>query len=172
MNVCKIDNMKNRRWVASLLILLATIGLSYGQKENSGNLKLAQAWIKNLSVADTVALANMYADTARIESPNWTSSKTGGAAIREIYCRYFTTSPDLTHSVSSIFTNDNTIVIEYISSGTMVNLEKDSPEYMRGKKYTLKNCTRMNVTDGRITGQASYFDQVAFLRQVGFFDQK
>jgi len=46
-----------------------------------------------------------------------------------------------------------------------------TPDYMRGKKYSLQNCTRMSIMNGKITWQVSYFDQVAFLKQVGFFEQ-
>ena len=164
--------MKNKKWFLVALIILSTGKLCVAQKENKENIKLVETWIKNLTNHDTVALANMYADSAVIESPNWKESKKGPSAIREIYSRYFTTSPDLTHKITNIFTTNNTIVIEYTFSGTMVNLEKNSPEYMRGKKYTLNSCTRMNIKNGKVTGQASYFDQVSFLQQVGFFDQK
>ncbi|MDP4216657.1 MAG: hypothetical protein Q8927_10675 [Bacteroidota bacterium] len=37
---------------------------------------------------------------------------------------------------------------------------------------TLQTCTRLDIRGGRIAKQVNYFDQVAFLRQVGFFDQK
>jgi steroid delta-isomerase-like uncharacterized protein len=156
-----------------MMIAILLIGhLSYAQKENNNNKKLVELWFKHIADYDTVALANMYSDTAFIESPNWEGTKRGPSAIREIYSRYFTTSPDLLHKLINVFTNDNTVVIEYTFSGTMVDPEKGSPAYMRGKKYTLKACSRMNIQNGKITGQSYYFDQVAFLRQVGFFDQK
>gem|GEM_PF-6925352 len=38
---------------------------------------------------------------------------------------------------------------------------------MIGKKYTLKNCTRIDIKKGKIAHEMTYFDQLAFLRQVG-----
>ena len=165
--------MKNKKliWLAVITILI-TGNESYAQKENNSNKKLAETWFKNLADHDTVALANMYADSAFIESPNWDGTKKGPSAIREIYSRYFTTSPDLTHKITNVFFNDNVIVVEYSFSGTMIDPEKNSPKYMRGKKYTLKACSRMNIQNGKITAQSTYFDQVAFLRQVGFFEHQ
>jgi steroid delta-isomerase-like uncharacterized protein len=171
----KIESfMKNKKWFcfAAAIAFLLVNKFSYAQKENEINKKLVQVWFMHLASHDTVALAAMYTDTALIESPTWEGTKKGPSAIREMYSRYFTSSPDLAHSMIQVFTNDKTVVIEYSFSGTMTNLEGTSPEYMRGKKYTLKACTRMNIENGKIAGQAYYFDQVAFLRQVGFFDQK
>ncbi|HLX91524.1 MAG TPA: nuclear transport factor 2 family protein, partial [Puia sp.] len=139
--------------------------------QNAGNQMLAARWFECVAARDTVALASFYADTARIESPNWESEKRGPAAIHEMYSRYFTSSPDLVHHATSIFTNEHAIVVEYTFAGTMANPEKSAPAYMKGKKYVLKACSRMDVWNGKITAQSFYFDQAAFLRQVGFFEQ-
>jgi hypothetical protein len=41
---------------------------------------------------------------------------------------------------------------------------------MRGKKYTLQGCAVFVLKDNKIVKETDYFDQVAFLRQAGFFD--
>src|ERR1700729_14780 len=119
-------NKKLIRSVVTIAILLICHG-SYAQKEINNNKKLVERWFKYIGAHDTVALASMYADTAFIESPNWEGTKRGPAAIREIYSRYFRTSPDLIHTLTSVFTADNSIVIEYTFSGTMEDPEKGSP---------------------------------------------
>jgi ketosteroid isomerase-like protein len=43
---------------------------------------------------------------------------------------------------------------------------------MKGKKYTINYCAIFTIKNGKIVKETDYFDQVAFLRQVGFFDQK
>jgi hypothetical protein len=65
------------------------------------------------------------------------------------------------------------VVLEYSSSGTMTQseLEVAIPDYFRGKPYTLHHATRITVKGGKITSEMTWFDQVAFLRQMGFFDQ-
>jgi steroid delta-isomerase-like uncharacterized protein len=156
--------------LVSLLVLAHDF--SFAQPSNERNKELLAIWIKHIDNHDTVALAKLYADSALIESPNWDGTKRGPSAIREIFSRYFSTSPDLTHRITNIFMSENTIIIEYTFSGTMLDPEKGSPAYMRGKKYALKACSRMNIQQGKIAAQSFYFDQVAFLRQVGFFEHQ
>jgi steroid delta-isomerase-like uncharacterized protein len=165
-------NMKKRLFVACVIFILslATISL-YAQKAAAQLRTIATAWMDALNRHDTDAIAKMYSDNAQLESPNWEGAKTGRAGAREVYGRYFLGTPDLQHKMTHLITTDSNIVIEYISTGTLSNPEKNTPEYMRGKKYTLRNCTRLDVVNGKIVRQINYFDQVAFLRQVGFFDQ-
>jgi steroid delta-isomerase-like uncharacterized protein len=141
------------------------------QKQRSSQ-DLAYAWINDLNRHDTLALAALYADNAPILSPNWEGAKIGPAGIREIYSRYFSGTPDLQHQLKHLIATDSALVIEYTTHGTLTNPEANTPVYMKGKAYTLQNCTRLDIRDGKIIRQVNYFDQVAFLRQVGFFDQK
>ena len=108
------------------------------------NTALIRTWIELLNKHDTVAIANMYSDSAHLESPNWEGIKTGPAEIKTVYARYFSGTPDLHHLITHLITTDSSIVVEYISEGTFMNPENGS--------------------------QKNYFDQVAFLKQVGFFD--
>ena len=135
------------------------------------NRHLAEAWMRDLNLHDTLALAALYADSAELISPNWQGIKVGPAAVRETYSRYFTGTPDLQHQLTHLIVTDSALVIEYISGGSFTNPENGTPDYMKGKKYSLQNCTRMDIRNEKILRQVNYFDQVAFLRQVGFFDQ-
>ncbi|HXB91360.1 MAG TPA: nuclear transport factor 2 family protein [Puia sp.] len=132
--------------------------------------KVAEAWMQDLNSHDTMALANLYDDSARIFSPNWEGARTGKASIREIYRRYFTGTPDMQHRLTHLISTDTCLIIEYVSAGTFEHPEPGTPAYMQGKKYELQNCTRLDLRQGRIIRQVNYFDQVAFLRQVGFFE--
>lgn len=134
--------------------------------------QLAATWIADLNRHDTNALALLYLDTAKLFSPNWEGARIGPDGARTVYSRYFTGTPDLTHEMTNLIVTDQAIVIEYTSHGTFTHPEPGTPEYMRGKAYTLQTCTRLDIQNGRIARQVNYFDQVAFLRQVGFFDQK
>jgi len=133
--------------------------------------KLAETWIGALNRHDTAAIARLYADSAQVLSPNWEGTKTGKEAVKEIY-RYFASTPDLDHRMTHLIATDTALVIEYTTHGTFLHPESGTPDYMKGKKYELQNCTRLTITRGKILRQVNYFDQVAFLRQVGFFDQK
>ncbi|MDE3058809.1 MAG: ester cyclase, partial [Bacteroidota bacterium] len=79
---------------------------------------------------------------------------------------------DLKYEMTHEVIGKNSAVVEYSSSGTLENNEKGVPAYMRGKKYVLKNCTRMDFENGKIVSEATYFDQVSFLKQMGYFEQK
>ncbi|HWA35189.1 MAG TPA: nuclear transport factor 2 family protein [Cyclobacteriaceae bacterium] len=120
------------------------------------------------------ALGNLYSDSARIQSLGFEPTEIGPAGIKGVYTRYFASTPDLKFEISRITTSDESVFIEYTSSGTMQQspLEAVIPAYMIGKPYTLKNCTRIDVRDGKIVAEMTYFDQLAFLRQMGFFEQK
>lgn len=165
--------MLNRHFFLGYIIICIVIPITcFAQTKSSDTKKLAIAWIELLNKHDTNALAGLYTDSSKIESPNWEGIKTGMAAVKEIYRRYFSSTPDLKYEIKNIITTDNNIVIEYNSSGTFESPEKGTPEYMRGKKYSLNNCTRMDITNGKIAIQVFYFDQVSFLRQVGFFEHQ
>lgn len=155
--------------------ILAPCTLCIGCSSNSQTINtksLATEWINILNKHDTIALAAMYSDSVALESPNWEGVRTGRAVVKETYSRYFASTPDMQEEINDIIGTDSSIVIEYTFAGTLLNPEKNTPEYMRGKKYKLSACTVMNIRKGKITSQQTYFDQVSFLRQVGFFDQK
>ena len=56
-------------------------------------------------------------------------------------------------------------------AGTMAKPENGEPAYMEGKKYTLQCCAIFVMKNNKIVKETNYFDQVAYLKQVGFFDQ-
>ena len=151
-------------------VLLLTVGFS--QNKNQSLQKIIEQHFSLLNQHDTLALSELYADTAKLQSPNWEGNKIGQAGVREVYSRYFISSPDLKYTIMHIVFTVNTAIVEYTSEGTMVHTEDDASKYMHGKRYKLKNSTRFEIKEGKIVESVSYFDQVAFLRQVGFFEQK
>jgi len=120
---------------------------------------------------DLKAIASGYADTAKVYSPNWEGPKIGSAGLTEVYKRYFSSTPDLSYKINHIITAGNEVIVEYTQSGTLSNPESGTPDYMKGKKYTLNCCAVFTLKNNQIVSETNYFDQVAFLRQVGFFDQ-
>lgn len=155
------------------VLITGTLCIGYSSHSQTLNTRdLATEWINILNKHDTIALASLYSDSVQLESPNWEGIRTGLAVVKETYSRYFTSTPDMQQEITDIIATDSTIVIEYTFRGTLLNPEKNTPEYMRGKKYNLSACTVMSIRKGKITKQQTYFDQVSFLRQVGFFDQR
>ena len=73
--------------------------------------------------------------------------------------------------MTNIINAGDNVIVEYTVSGTLSNPESGTPDYMKGKKYSLGYCAIFAIKDGKIIKETDYFDQVAFLKQVGFFDQ-
>jgi steroid delta-isomerase-like uncharacterized protein len=155
-----------------IFIIICSFGLTNtGLRAQSAIKGVSTEWIDALNRHDLEFLSGMYTDSIHLESPNWEGIKTGKTQAKEIFQRYFSSIPDLTYEIIHVIEAEDALVIEYYSSGRLQKPEAGTPEYMRGKKYRLRNCTRLDIEHGKISNMVSYFDQVAFLRQVGFFDQ-
>jgi steroid delta-isomerase-like uncharacterized protein len=150
-----------------IFILLGSYSNTFGQSS-----KLIDDHFKALEAHDVKAIASGYSDSAKVYSPNWEGAKTGPPGLTEVYTRYFASTPDLTYQVNNIIYAGDNIVVEYTSAGTLSNPEGNTPAYMKDKKYSLNYCVVFTIKNNKIVKETDYFDQVAFLRQVGFFDQK
>lgn len=116
-------------------------------------------------------LANEYAIDAVVYSPNWEGPKIGPSGITDVYTRYYKTTPDLAYTVTNVIKSGDNIIVQYSWGGTMAKAENGELGYMEGKKYTLQCCAIFIVKNNKIIKETNYFDQVAYLRQVGFFDK-
>ena len=148
-------------------VVLIGVTATYSQPS-----KLINDHFKALSAHNVKAITAGYADSAKVYSPNWEGAKTGPAGLTEVYARYFASTPDLSYQVKNIIDAGDNIIVEYTSGGTLSNPEGQTPAYMKDKKYLLNYCAVFVIKNGKIIKETDYFDQVAFLRQVGFFDQK
>jgi steroid delta-isomerase-like uncharacterized protein len=155
--------------VKSILIIVSLIGFSQAYGQSS---KVIDDHFKALISHDVKAIAAGYSNDAQVYSPNWEGAKIGQAGVTEVYSRYFASTPDLSYKVTNIINSGDNIVVEYTSGGTLSNPEGNTPAYMKDKKYTLNYCAIFTIKGDKIIKETDYFDQVAFLRQVGFFDQK
>ncbi len=159
------------KYFFSICIVMLSITLfaqSHNSKKNAG---LIAALFDAINKHDSIGIASFFTDSARIESPNWEGVQTGRPAIVTVYSRYFKGTPDYQSTITNITATDDAVVVEYTFGGQFSNPEAGTPDYMRNKKYILKGCTVFKIAGNKITSSVSYFDQVAFLRQVGFFDQ-
>ena len=134
--------------------------------------KLIDNHFAALNKHDVDAIATGYADNVLFFSVNWEGAKIGLNGVKEVYTRYFSSTPDLNYSVTNIIYAGENIIVEYVSGGTFTKPEDSSSAFMKGKKYALNHCVIFTIKNDKIVKESDYFDQVAFLRQVGFFDQK
>lgn len=131
---------------------------------------VVKAHFEALNRHDLTALAAQYAPSAVLRSMSWEGTHVGPAAVRTDFGRYFATSPDLRYVITRLVVAPGAVTVEYTSTGTMTKPEAGEPSYMDGKVYTLRNCSVFTIAKDLITEESTYFDQLAFLRQVGFFD--
>ena len=164
--------MKTQKLFTGIIIFLLLLYSCKQQVTSTSTLvDMANRKFEAMNQHDSNAIAKLYADSAKIQSPNFDKPETGPAGIRSIYNRYFTSTPDMVYTITRILPGDSSVTVEYTFAGTMQHLEDSGPKYMLGKYYKLKACSVLEIRNGMIVSDVSYFDQVAFLKQVGFFDQ-
>jgi steroid delta-isomerase-like uncharacterized protein len=154
------------------LFIISAISFCQCASPTTNPVQVVNSHFRFLNSHNIDSIASQYTSDATLFSVNFDTVYIGGTGIKSAYTRYFKGTPDLHYTITHIFSNDTSVTVEYESTGTMQNLEPSVPDFMRGKKYTLKNCTVFTIKDGKIIRDASYFDQVSFLRQMGYFDQK
>lgn len=118
-------------------------------------------------------LVKDYDPSVQVTSSAWAGIHNGTREMMFDYARYFQETPDLKYDIEHVyFSADSIVTVEYTTSGTVTNTGKDTPLAMIGKKYILNNCTIFTIRDNRVVKEATYFDQFAFLKQMGLFDQQ
>jgi len=147
------------------ILLAGTASIAMAQSN------LIEEHYKAINAHDIKAIASGYAADSQLISPNSEGAVNGIEGATNFFTRYFKSTPDLAYTVTNMITANNNVIIEYTFAGILSNPEAGTPGYMKGKKYTLKGCAIFEIKDNKIVKETNYFDQVAFLRQVGFFDQ-
>jgi steroid delta-isomerase-like uncharacterized protein len=168
----KIFSFMIKIFLLTSLLIISSRLIAQSNKEVRNNINTIHQFFDALNNHDTISITKFCDDSVLLESPNWDGIETGKSELTATYARYFKSDPYLKYSITNIVATNQAVIAEYTSSGQMTNLEANVPEYMRGKKYTLRNCSRFNLKDGRITEIVTYFDQVSFLKQMGFFERK
>ena len=150
-----------------LLCLICVVATSCG----NGNKSLIQHHFNALNRHDLKQLVADYDAKAQVTSSGWDGIHNGTGEVNKAYSRYFHATPDLRFDIGNVyFSSDSVAVVEYTQSGTLAAPEHGEPTYMAGKKYILNTCTIFTIKNSKIVKETTYFDQVSFLRQVGFFE--
>lgn len=116
---------------------------------------------------DPQGLAALYAEDAVIDSPDFDKPRQGPQAVAEIYQRHFVSTPDIRDDVTNIIGCEDKVFVEFVSSGTIENPAPTDPPTIKGKKFSLKICSVLEVKDGKIVRDVTYYDQLALLKQIG-----
>src|SRR5450432_3833677 len=97
----------NKSLILALTAFLTAGAFSVHAQSPSLTRKIAHRWIDALNAHDTLGLASLYADSAILLSPNWEGSRTGQGAVRDVYGRYFTSTPDLSYQLTNLVVTDS-----------------------------------------------------------------
>lgn len=134
--------------------------------------KTVNRFFTAVNAHDTIAIARLFSADSKGESPNWGSVQTGGNDIAHEFARNFAGDSILKLNITNIIDAKNSIIAEYDFSGRISSTAPEVPAYMHGKSYDFKACSIFDISGDKITRIRSYFDQVAFLKQMGFFEQR
>ena len=166
--------MKMKKFLFTILIIFLLIFLKYSSvyTQPKQHVNIIKEHFKDLNDHNISALIQLYAENAKIESTGFDSVRIGHKGLEEVYSRYFLSSPDLKYQINNIIYSKDFIIVEYIFSGTMKKVEDKFSEFMLDKAYKLKACSIFKILENKIVSSSTYFDQVSFLRQMNYFDQK
>jgi steroid delta-isomerase-like uncharacterized protein len=132
------------------------------------NVKTAQALIDGLNAHDLKGWAASLAEDFVGEYPGARGLKQEQAAM---YNQAFVVAfPDLRFDVHRIIANGDTVVIHWTGSGTMTGpLATLSGQTIppTGKIGKISGVFLVQVKDGRITKEQTYWDQMELLAQLG-----
>ncbi|WP_162426518.1 nuclear transport factor 2 family protein [Pontibacter pudoricolor] len=129
--------------------------------------KVMQAMFDAFNRHDLDAMQALYADSAVFMSPEMPEPVIGAHHVKAIYGPLFEMAPNVKDEVLHYIHNGDEIAVEFVSTGTVENISPDDPTGMKGKTFELKIFARLKIKDGKIIEDISYFDQLAFLQQVG-----
>lgn len=82
--------------------------------------------------------------------------------------------PDGQVTVDNILADGDRVVVEYTGRGTHTGTLETSmgPIAPTGRSVTIKLCDVVELADGKITRQRSYFDTGSIMAQLGLLDQQ
>lgn len=129
--------------------------------------EVAQAIFAAFNRHDAEGIASLYANDTFVDSPDFPAPKRSPKEVAENYRNYFESMPDIKDDVTNIIVSGDKVIVEFVSSGTIQNLAPDDPPVMKGKKFSLKICSILQIKNGKVVRDITYYDQLSFLKQVG-----
>lgn len=164
--------MKSKSCVVCLAVvfLLMAFTQGYAQKPKLDLKKVADKIIETMKSSDPVAVTNLYAPDAVMIQSDVSSPVRGREALLEYYKAMYKAMPDFKADLSVVAFSADTIVFEVVGAGTftapLATPEGEVPP--TGKKISFKAAFLAKISpDGLIAEDRSYFDNLAFMKQLG-----
>ena len=129
--------------------------------------EISDRYTDAINAHDAEAIGALYADDGVLSDP--AGEFRGLEAIVQYWESFFTAFPDLSGRDEFKAESGDTAINEWSASGTHSG-PLETPEGTipaTGKQATLRGCDAITVRDGRITSHRVYYDQLAFMTQLG-----
>jgi steroid delta-isomerase-like uncharacterized protein len=129
--------------------------------------ELSDRYTDAINAHDPQAIAALYAEGAGLEEP--AGAFLGREALLEYWERFFEAFPDLVVRDEVKAESGDTAINEWSVSGTNSG-PMETPEgtiQATGKRVTIRGCDVLTVGDGLIRSHRAYYDQLAFMTQLG-----
>ena len=166
--------MKSRTFVIffACIILIAAAATSADQADTN----LKKAWpkiFKALNSGDPETMAGIYAPDAVMIMPGESAPVKGRAALLQYYKNILRAVPDFGFKTVSIHYAGDTIIGEYIFSGTfsgpLAGPEGDIQP--TGNHFEIASAMFLKITpDGLIAEDRSYYDTLDHMKQMGLLE--
>ena len=132
---------------------------------------ISDRYTELVNAHDARAIGDLYADDAVMSEPS--GEFKGREAIVQYWDGFFTAMPDLNGRDEFEAEAGDTAINEWSMSGTNSG-PMDTPEGTipaTGKRVTVRGCDAITVRDGRIQSHRVYYDQLAFMTQLGLIPE-
>ena len=154
----------------AVLFLLMVFTQGYAQKPKLDLKKVADKIIMTMKSSDPVAVTNLYAPDAVMIQADLSSPVHGREALLEYYKGFYKAMPDFKADLSVVAFSADTIVFEIVGGGTFTGplATPEGEVAPTGKKVSFKAAFFAKISpDGLIAEDRSYFDNLAFMKQMG-----
>lgn len=143
--------MKKYVVVIGLLFALAcTSQKSSEETPSAANIEIAKKMFAAFNQHDWELMASYYSEDATFLDPSYGKeyvSKTRRELVQK-YREMEAVAPDIHDELINLYADNNTVIVEFISSGTAPN----------GTKWQLPICSILTIENGKIVKDATYFD--------------
>ncbi len=135
--------------ICAAVLVSASAALHAGDADT--NVALVEQMFEAFNQHDWKKMASYYADNAAFLDPTLGAEevKQSHADIVKKYSNLQKMAPDIHDDIQHIHAAGNTVVVEFVSSGS-------APD---GTKWKLPICTVLTLADGKIIRDATYFDK-------------
>jgi steroid delta-isomerase-like uncharacterized protein len=142
------------------------------EKTMGDNRKLLERYVERYNAGDLDACMDLYAEDAVQIMPEGTFE--GRSAIRERLNRELAGFSDLVYTVSSFVEQGDAFADEWTTVGThtgALTLPDGTQLPPTGKRVEVRGMEYVQVRDGKIVIDNLYYDNMAFLAQLGLVPQ-